>query len=184
MSVIVPKKKQSFLSPSTVVEELDIKEGNVVIDFGSGSGYWAMPIAKKVGPKGLVIAIDPYEENLRVLKSKAVREGLNNLRYFKAPYSSKRIPVPEKADLIVISNILSLVDTDIELVASTKANAMLGTKLIIVDWSKESQIGPKKELRINEEEVITVAEKTGFVFKKLLATGSDHIGLYFEYEGR
>jgi predicted methyltransferase len=184
MTVIHPRKKEAFLSPAKVIEAFGLLQGNVVIDFGCGSGYWALPMAKIVGTKGLVIAIDTLEENLKVLKSRATKEGLNNIRYFKAPYSSKSIPVPEKADLILISNILSLVDTDISLVSSVKANAMFGTKLVIIDWNSDSKIGPKKEQRINVEGVITMAEKVGFVFKKLLPCGSDHIGIYFEYEGR
>jgi ubiquinone/menaquinone biosynthesis C-methylase UbiE len=184
MTVIHPRKKEAFLSPIKVIEQMGLLEGNVVIDFGCGSGYWALPMAKIVGTKGLVIAIDTYEENLRVLKSKAQKEGVNNIRYFKAPYSSKNIPVTEKADLILISNILSLVETDSSLVSSVKANAMFGTKLVIIDWNAESTIGPKKELRINTEEVISMAEKVGFVFKKLLPCGSDHIGIYFEFEGK
>jgi ubiquinone/menaquinone biosynthesis C-methylase UbiE len=184
MSVLNLKKKEPFLSPATVINTFDLKEGDVVIDFGSGSGYWALPMARIVGSKGLVIAIDNYEENLRVLKNRATKEGINSIRYFKAPYSSKNIPITEKADLILISNILSLVDTDKDLVSSVRSNSVFGTKLVVIDWNKESKIGPKSELRINVEEVITMAEKVGFVFKKLLPTGSDHIGIYFEFEGK
>lgn len=173
--------KTGFLSPTNVVGHFNLKPGDIVIDFGSGSGFWAIPIAKIVGAKGLVLALDPYEENLRVLKDKAAREGLGNIRYFKAPYSSKNIPVPEKADLILISNILSLIETDKYLLSSTKKNAKKGTKMVIIDWNKESRVGPKAGKRIDVEEIILEAERAGFEFKKLLPSGAHHHGLYFEY---
>lgn len=179
------KKREDggFLSPQDVIKRFNLREGDLVIDFGCGSGYWATVMAKIVGAGGLILAIDPYEENLRILKDKATKAGLGNIKYFKAPYSSKNIPVPEKADLILISNVLSLIETDKELISSAKANAKKGTKLVVIDWKKESKMGPKSGSGANIEDIILNAEKNGFRFKKLLPCGAHHFGLYFEFEG-
>jgi ubiquinone/menaquinone biosynthesis C-methylase UbiE len=176
--------RSGFLTPVKVISEMGLREGDVVIDFGSGSGFWSIPMAKIVGSKGLILAIDPYEENLRVLKDKAGKENLINIRYFKAPYSSKMIPVSEKADLILISNILSLIKTDKELLLSVKKNSKPGTKLVVIDWDKKSMLGPKDSEKIDIEEVILEVKKSGFEFKKLLPTGAHHDGLYFERGGK
>lgn len=178
------KNEMGFLTPSKVINIIGLEPGNIVIDFGCGSGFWALPMAKIVGQKGLILAVDPYEENLRVLKDNAAREGVSNIRYFRAPYSSPNIPLTERADLILISNILSLVSTDKDLVASLKKNARLGTKLVIIDWNKDSSIGPKEKDRINVEDLMLVAEKGGFQFKKLLPCGEHHTGMFFVYIGK
>lgn len=177
------KKKEGFLSPQKVISAVELEQGEVVIDFGSGSGYWAIPMAKIVGAKGLVFAIDAKEENLRIVKDKANSKGLNNIRYFKAPYSSKTIPIPEKADFILISNILSETKRECSLVSSAKKNAKKGTRLVIIDWNAESRVGPAKEHRVDIEEVLLTAQKAGFEFKRLLPAGDHHFGLYFVFNG-
>lgn len=177
------KPKHKFLSPAEVIGSLDVKPEEIIIDFGSGSGFWTIPLAKKVGAKGLVIAIDNAAENLEIIKSKADRLGLSNTKYLKAPYSSSSIPAKEKADLILISNILSLVDSDSKLISSTKNNAKVGTKLVVIDWNNSSELGPKNKSRVNQEDVIIAANKAGFSFKKLIDAGTHHFGLYFIYEG-
>ena len=155
------KPKSKFLSPDEVIESLDINPEEVIIDFGSGPGFWTIPMAQKVGIKGLVVAIDQYEENLKIIKSKADRLGLDNIKYVHAPYGSDRIPTNEKADLILISNILSLVDTDNELINSAKNNAKNDSKLVIIDWDEKTPMISEKE-QVKKEEVITAAERIGF----------------------
>lgn len=177
-------KKRDFLSPSNVVESLDIKVGDVVIDFGSGSGFWSIPIAQKVGKSGRVYVTDPKIENLTVIKRRADQLGLRNLEYIQAPYDSTSIPLKVKADVILISNILSMIKNDDKLIESTAKNSHTETKLVVIDWDKNTEIGPKKEDRTEAGEVMVWAKKAGFVFKHLLDAGVHHFGLYFEYGGQ
>ncbi|PIP24588.1 MAG: hypothetical protein COX33_01180, partial [Candidatus Nealsonbacteria bacterium CG23_combo_of_CG06-09_8_20_14_all_36_125] len=50
-----------FLNPSEVLKQLNLKKNMVAADFGSGSGGWAFPLAKKL-EEGKVYAIDILEE--------------------------------------------------------------------------------------------------------------------------
>jgi len=179
---IFSTRKKDFLSPRNVVEKLDIKEGDVVIDFGSGSGFWSIPIAQKVGKSGKVFVTDPKVENLTVMKRQADNLGLSNIEYIQAPYDSTSIPVNAKADLILISNVLSMIKNDEKLITSTKKNSHADTKLVVIDWDHEAEIGPKKEHRSEIEQIMIWAKKAGFVFRKLLDAGAHHFGLYFEFE--
>lgn len=179
----VIRDKHDFLKPDLAISDIAISIDDVVIDFGCGSGFWTIPIAKIVGPKGLVLAIDPRESKLTFVRSKADKLGLSNIRYIKAPLSSITMPVTEIADCIIISNILSKIDNDLSLVFSCRKNSKPGTKLVIIDWNEKSKLGPKSNKRVDVEIVMKEAERSGFEFKKLLNAGSDHFGLYFEYKG-
>lgn len=178
--------KSSFLEPAKVIESLKLSPGEVVIDFGCGSGHWAIPMAQKVIPGGKVYAIDEYDANLELVKTDSQKKGLTNIICKKAPYSAGKIPVSEDADLILISNILSEISNDNELIHSAKKNAKSGTKLVIIDWSKNNllEVGPRQEERSTEEEIIISARKAGFEFKRLLESGTHHFGLFFEYQGK
>jgi len=62
-----------------LLEEVGIKAGQVVLDFGCGSGTYAIPAARIVGDKGKVYALDKDSEVLNELMQKAQSAGLNNI---------------------------------------------------------------------------------------------------------
>lgn len=180
--IYYPYPKAPFLSPEQVVSELDIKPGDKVLDFGAGAGYWAIPMAKLVGTSGHVYVTDAKAANLSVIKTKAQRDGLDNLTYFVAPYNGNQMPIQTKLDLILCANIFSLVEDAEGMLKSLGKLSRGGTRLVVVDWNDKSPIGLQKGEIVNTEEIILKAAKAGFEFKKLLSAGAHHTGLYFVYQ--
>jgi ubiquinone/menaquinone biosynthesis C-methylase UbiE len=56
-----------------------IKEGQCLLDYGCGTGEFAIPAAKIVGSKGTVYALDCFPRLLRVVQKRARKEGLSNI---------------------------------------------------------------------------------------------------------
>src|SRR5262249_32549934 len=54
----IEAERDTWQRPSEIVRSLDLHLGNVVIDFGSGAGYFALKLAPVVGPNGRVLAVD------------------------------------------------------------------------------------------------------------------------------
>ncbi|MDD3679160.1 MAG: methyltransferase domain-containing protein [Patescibacteria group bacterium] len=179
--VYYPFPKAPFLSPEDVIESLDFLPGDKVLDFGAGTGFWAIPIAKKVGRNGHVFVTEQSSENLAMIKNKAERVGLDNISYFIAPYDASQMPIQTKIDVMIVANIISEIEDDRMIFERAKKLAKEGTRLIIIDWKSESKIGPRKEKRINEEDIILKAARTSFEFKKLLSAGEQHTGMYFVF---
>ncbi len=173
--------KAPFLNPEQVVDELALEPGMKVLDFGAGAGFWSIPLAQKVGAAGHVYVTDPKVANLSLVKSKATKLGLENMSFFKAPYSGEEMPIQTKLDLILVANVLSFGGDREKILLWAKKLAKGGTRLVIVDWSDKSKIGPKEDL-VDVEALLLSAAKKGFVFKKLLSAGSHHTGMYFIYE--
>lgn len=176
------QKPANFLSPERVIDSLEVETGSTIIDFGCGPGFWVIPLAKRIGHKGVIYAIDPKVERLSVIKSKAEKLGLSNIEYIQAPLNSPKIPVEVKADLIIISNVLSMIKNDQKLIESTKANSGEGSKLVVIDWEEKSIAGPEDRKKSEIGDIIIWAKKAGFEFKRLLDAGDHHFGLYFEHE--
>ncbi len=59
--------------------QFDINPGDIVIDAGANIGGFTIQAAKKVGDNGKVIAIEPDEKNMEVLKMNVEANGLKNV---------------------------------------------------------------------------------------------------------
>lgn len=80
-------------SPVSVV---DLKEGEVGIDLGSGGGFDAFLAGKIIGPTGKVIGIDRNDRMIRVANEKrelAKREGIVNVEFIKGELEA--LPLPD-----------------------------------------------------------------------------------------
>ncbi|UCD54354.1 MAG: class I SAM-dependent methyltransferase [Dehalococcoidia bacterium] len=66
-------------SPQQRVAKMPVKKGMTVVDYGCGPGRYTLPIAKLVGPKGKVLAVDIQPLAIKMVKEKAARELLANI---------------------------------------------------------------------------------------------------------
>jgi ubiquinone/menaquinone biosynthesis C-methylase UbiE len=77
-----------------------IAENNKVLDIGCGPGYFSMEIAKMVGAKGQVFAVDMQEGMLQLLAAKVKGSTLESrIQLIKS--SQDGFTIPEKVDFIL-----------------------------------------------------------------------------------
>lgn len=67
--------RKRFQDPSRIISEY-INPGDTVIDIGPGQGYFTIPMARRVGEKGRVFAIDIQSKMLAVLARTAAVNGM------------------------------------------------------------------------------------------------------------
>jgi len=65
--------------PQRRLKKTPLKEEMAVVDYGCGPGSYTIPIAKLVGPKGKVFAVDIQPLAIKMIKEKAARESLTNI---------------------------------------------------------------------------------------------------------
>ena len=58
--------------------------GQVVLDMGANVGTYSILAARRVGPEGAVVAVEPFPANFELLTGNAARNGLGNLRAVRA----------------------------------------------------------------------------------------------------
>jgi ubiquinone/menaquinone biosynthesis C-methylase UbiE len=56
-----------------------VREGQIFLDYGCGSGSFTIPAARIVGTKGKVYALDCFRRQLDVVKKKSTQTGLTNV---------------------------------------------------------------------------------------------------------
>ncbi|HET7320814.1 MAG TPA: methyltransferase domain-containing protein [Candidatus Saccharimonadales bacterium] len=78
---------QTNSQPSTVyqmLEWLDVREGQTVLDVGSGSGWTTALLANLAGPHGRVVAVEKIPQLVRFGRENVERLGITNATFHKA----------------------------------------------------------------------------------------------------
>lgn len=80
----------------------EIKEGETVIDLGSGGGFDCFLAAKKVGPKGYVIGVDMTPEMVSKARFLAKKHNYTNVDFRLGEIEN--LPVADNTADVIISN--------------------------------------------------------------------------------
>jgi ubiquinone/menaquinone biosynthesis C-methylase UbiE len=80
----------------------DLREGETVLDLGSGAGADVLISARRVGTSGRAIGLDMTDEMLELARANAAREGIANVDFVKGYIED--IPLPDASVDVVISN--------------------------------------------------------------------------------
>lgn len=80
----------------------EVKEGEVVLDLGSGAGYDLLAAAEKVGPTGYVVGVDMTDAMIEAARKNAASAGFKNIEVRKGIIEN--LPVATESVDWVISN--------------------------------------------------------------------------------
>ena len=161
-----------FLNPQLVIPQFDIVEGMSVADFGSGAGYFTHLLAEKVGPYGLVYAVDVNHDLILKIISEGKVKGHGHIKGIKADLSSTGDSFPPRTvDKILLANTFS--DTEVKQVLLSHVYTFLkpGGKAIVIDV---------KQHELGQDQVLTLFELAGFIKEKEFNAGDYHYGMVFK----
>jgi arsenite methyltransferase len=94
-------------NPTAVAE---LREGEVVLDLGSGGGIDVLLSARRVGLSGKAYGLDMTDEMLALARANAERAGASNVEFLKGYIED--IPLPDSSVDVVISNCVINLSTD------------------------------------------------------------------------
>ncbi len=86
-------------NPTALIE---LREGETVLDLGSGGGIDVLLSAKRVGPTGFVYGVDMTDEMLALAQQNKAKAGVRNVAFLKGRIED--IPLPANSVDVVISN--------------------------------------------------------------------------------
>jgi arsenite methyltransferase len=86
-------------NPTAVAE---LRDGETVLDLGSGGGIDVILSAKRVGPTGVAYGLDMTDEMLALARKNAAEAGITNVHFLKGVI--EQIPLPAESVDVVISN--------------------------------------------------------------------------------
>lgn len=169
---------ETFLNPTEVLERLGLTEEMVAVDFGCGSGGWAIPLAKKL-KNGTVFAIDILEEPLIALQSRARLEKISNIKTIRLDVEDTgglQILKDGLANLVLVTNLLFQVKNGKDILSGAQRILKTGGKILVIDWNKTAKIGPENG-KISPAEVKKIAQELSLKIEEEFAAGAYHWGL-------
>jgi SAM-dependent methyltransferase len=104
----------------TVVAEL--REGEVVLDLGSGGGIDVILSARRVGPTGVAYGLDMTDQMLALARKNAAEAGATNVHFLKGVI--EQVPLPAESVDVVISNCVINLSVDKSAVLAEMARVL------------------------------------------------------------
>jgi len=173
----------SVLDASAIVSKLEIHDGWIVADLGcGGSGLFVAPLARSVGKKGRVYALDIQKNVLQVVESNMKFQHIDTVTTIWSDLEkvgSADIP-DASCDYAMLINVL-FQNTNHETILKESARLLKqGARLAVIDWKLvATPFGPPLTHRISQDTVMTHALGMGMQFVSGFEAGPYHYALIF-----
>jgi ubiquinone/menaquinone biosynthesis C-methylase UbiE len=166
--------RDAYQKPDEVVAALALRPGEVVADVGAGSGYFALRLARAVGPKGRVYAVDVSPDMVRHL-NRRLRDGrVTNLTSILADTDDPLLP--EAVDRFFLCDTWHHVEDQARYLALMKALLRPAGQVVMIDFHKrELPLGPPLAMKIAREDLVRQMEGAGF------RLAAEHTFLPYQY---
>ena len=151
--------RDAWQIPDEVVRALELTPEATVADIGSGTGYFAVRLARAV-PRGRVYGADIEPDMVRFLNERAAREGLANLRAVLATERGPNLPAP--VDLVLLVDTYHHIGRRGEYFTVLKKMLAPGGRVAIIDFRSDSPVGPPARHRIAPRTVTEEMARAGY----------------------
>jgi ubiquinone/menaquinone biosynthesis C-methylase UbiE len=169
-----------FIDPEGIISRLGFENGMRIANFGCGTGYFSFSIAKKVGPDGIVWALDVLPQKIEVVESQAKLLGITNIITKRVNLENEKGSglSKESADWVILVNMLFQNSNKDAILAETKRVLKNTGKILLIEWDgKNMFFGPKKDIKISKREMLEIARKNNLEVASEIETSNFHYGL-------
>jgi len=164
------------LPPARLVQLLQLTGAETVIDFGAGTGMYALPISESL-PRGTLVAVDEQQVLLDRLRQK-LSEQRPGGRVEPLLNVDNHVPLPDGAgDRVLMINVLHHIYDEPAALAEVTRLLAPGGLLVSVEFARmDRPVGPANDHVLALDELHAVI--AGMGLKELAAYEPGEIGLY------
>ena len=147
--------------PDEVLKAIGLGPGQTACDIGAGPGFFALRMAKLVGERGHVFAVDVEPKILDVLRDRIARAQARNVTPVLALPDDALLP-PGSCDVILIVDTFHHLPDGKATLARLVRALKPGGRIANIDFHKrETPVGPPVEHRVAREEFVARAQEAG-----------------------
>ena len=162
----IPEDSILGLGCGNPVALANLKEGETVLDLGSGAGIDVFLAAQKVGPTGKVIGIDITQEMVERAKATATKHGYRNVEFHLGEIEA--LPLEDGTVDIIISNcVINLAPDKLKVFKEADRVLKPGGRLMVSDLVTEGTLpeAVKKSFDAWAECIAGALEKSDYINK-------------------
>jgi SAM-dependent methyltransferase len=131
--------------PELALPALKVKVGDAVADIGAGSGYYTRRLAKLVGEKGTVYAVDIQQEMLDLLTNKMAELNIHNVKPILGDITDPRLP-RNSVDLALLVDVYHEFDHPYEMIRAICDSLKPAGRIAFIEFRGEDSKVPIKAL--------------------------------------
>ena len=152
-------QRDRWQRPDEVVAALRLAPDARVADIGAGTGYFTVRIARAT-PRGHVYAVDIEPDMARYVSERAQRENLTNVTSVLAAPDDPKLP--EAVDRVLVVDTYHHIEGREAYFRRLKSRLKPGAEVAIIDFTKESPIGPPAGMRLEPGAVKQEMARAGY----------------------
>lgn len=142
--------------------KLDLKEGMTVCDLGCGNGFWTLPMARKVGATGRVLAVDIQREMLQLLRQRTAKAGLHNVEPIHGAIDDPSLPAGE-VDLLLMVDVYHEFSHPESMLWGIRRSLKPNGVVALLEYRQEDPTVPIKPLhKMSKRQIMKEYQQNGF----------------------
>lgn len=159
---LVRESRQREEDCRMLLEALAVEPGQTICDMGCGNGFYTLELARRVGPRGRVYAVDIQPEMLRMLAERAAAAGLDNIRPLLGTPVDPRLPA-SAVDMVLCVDVYHEFSHPEEMLARIRASLKPDGRLVLAEFRGEDPAVPIKPLhKMTKRQMRAELEPAGF----------------------
>ena len=168
-------KRDAYQKPHEVIHALNLKSGEVIADIGAGSGYFTFQLARHVGDKGKVYAVDVSPEMILHINRRIRELKANNVVTLLADPDDPLLP-DRSVNRFFFSDSWHHIENQSKYLSLMKRMLKPGGEIVMIDFhKKELPVGPPMQMKIAREDLIKQLDGNGYRLTK------EHSFLPYQY---
>ena len=136
--------------PGRLLSALGLKPGMTVADIGAGTGYYSWRMARRVGARGTVYAVDLQPEMIKLLEGQMSQHGADNVKAVLGTPTDPGLP-PASIDLALMVDVYHEFEYPYEMLAAIVRALKPGGRLVFVEFRGNDPSVPIRPLHTMTE---------------------------------
>lgn len=164
------ERREVAAEREAIVAALELREGMVVADVGSGTGLFLVSLSRALGPTGKLYALDIVPGFVAHLRERVAGDELANVEVVEVTPTDPKL-APDSVDLLFVCDVYHHIEYPSVVLPRLREALRSGGKLVVIDFERipgKTSEGMMKHVRADQDTFTREITAAGFVFEREL----------------
>jgi 2-polyprenyl-3-methyl-5-hydroxy-6-metoxy-1,4-benzoquinol methylase len=152
--------RESWQPPDKIMDAVGIRPGMRIGEAGAGEGYLTFHLAKRVGNGGVVYANEISESDLETIRTRARREGVDNIVTVLGEIEDPLFPERD-LDMVIMVYVLHHLDRPIEFLRNLEGYLKPGGPVVIIEKNHDTDRSHPPQF-MTKGQILETIEESGY----------------------